>query len=244
MLAHYLSLALRNVRRAPLASAVNVLSLAIGLAAFLTTYAFVTFWNAAESQFPTADRTYAMTTSFAFTDGSFSRNDIAQTPERAAESLRIDFPALERIARAMPLEAETGSVEPRSRGAVRGGRGRSGALRHLRHAVHRGRRRRRAQRASQLRLTRRAAAELFGADDPLGRPVLIANLVDATVTGVIAEVPQPSHMGSAASAPLRFEVLVSSDVRDALEAARLGEFVAFQRDNWLGNSAWTYSPSP
>jgi putative ABC transport system permease protein len=240
MLAHYLSLALRNVLRAPLASAVNVLTLAVGLVGFLTAYAFVTFWNAAERHFPSADRTYVVTTSFAFTDGTFARTNLAQTPERAAEALRTDFPALERVARAMPLGGDT-AVSSGDRAAlfatvaadpeffaifdlpfIAGGA--DVALGAPRSVV----------------LTRAAAAELFGADDPVGRSVLIANSVEATVTGVIADVPQPSHMGPAPSAPLRFELLVSSDVRDALEAERLGEFLAFQRDNWLGNSASTY----
>ena len=43
MLKHYFAVALRNVRSAPLVFAMNVLTLALGLACFVTAYAFVTF---------------------------------------------------------------------------------------------------------------------------------------------------------------------------------------------------------
>jgi hypothetical protein len=45
VLHHYLAVALRNVRSEPLAFAMNVLTLAIGLACFVTVYALVAFWG-------------------------------------------------------------------------------------------------------------------------------------------------------------------------------------------------------
>src|SRR5262245_66431715 len=101
MLSQYLTLALRSARRAPLAAALNVLTLAIGLACFLTAYALVAFWDRAEHAFPNGARTYVLTMSFALTDGSFARSNLTGAPHLAAEFLRADFPALERVARAI-----------------------------------------------------------------------------------------------------------------------------------------------
>ena len=63
MLKHYVVLALRNARRAPFVAAVNVLTLALGVACFLVAFAFVSFWKGAESQFEKADRIAVLTTS-------------------------------------------------------------------------------------------------------------------------------------------------------------------------------------
>jgi len=48
VLTHYLSVALRNLRSAPLASTMNVVTLALGIACFVIAYAFVLFWSTAE----------------------------------------------------------------------------------------------------------------------------------------------------------------------------------------------------
>ncbi|HET8699443.1 MAG TPA: hypothetical protein VFO94_18300, partial [Gammaproteobacteria bacterium] len=62
MLAHYFSLTLRNLRRAPVAAAVNVVTLALGFACFVGAFAFVTLWQRSEQYFANADRIAVLTT--------------------------------------------------------------------------------------------------------------------------------------------------------------------------------------
>ena len=61
MLGHYILVAFRNFRRSPVATAINVLALALGLTCFVVAYAVVQYWGHAESHFAKADRTYAIT---------------------------------------------------------------------------------------------------------------------------------------------------------------------------------------
>jgi putative ABC transport system permease protein len=214
VLTHYLTLMLRIFRRSPLATGVNALTLAAGLLCFLTAYAFVTFWNSAERQFPNAERVQVLTTTFRF-PGFESRADITG-PSRAAAQLRIEFPELESVARATlsegrtivaadgnALRAHVVAVDPEffsifalpflSGDPLR-------ALDTPRSAV----------------LTRETARRLFGAGDPVGRSVRIDNRLDVAVTGLIDAVPEPSHFGRSTSASLPFELLTSHDVYDAL----------------------------
>ncbi|HZF30338.1 MAG TPA: ABC transporter permease [Gammaproteobacteria bacterium] len=243
MLRHHLVLALRNARRAPLATAVNVLTLAIGLACFLTAYSFVAFLDRAEAHFPSAARTYVLLESFAF-GNDFVRSNMTSTPEAAAEALEAYFPGVN-ATRAIPIAGNT-SVASGSNAArlatvavdpdfldvfpLPFAEGDAGtALRSPRSAV----------------LTREAAARLFGAADALGQPLTIANGVEATVVGVIDAVPEPSHLGHSASAPVRFDMLVSADVNDAIRAALTAPNTAsFPGVNWVGGGAFTYVVFP
>ena len=61
MLGHYFTIALRSFRRAPLTTAVNILALALGLAAFVIAYGVVSFWDKSERNFTNVDRTYVVT---------------------------------------------------------------------------------------------------------------------------------------------------------------------------------------
>ena len=61
MFSHYLSTALRHFQRQKLTTAINVVSLAIGLGAFLGLFSVVAYLGASDSQWPGAARIYAIT---------------------------------------------------------------------------------------------------------------------------------------------------------------------------------------
>ena len=103
MLNHYFSLAVRNLRRAPIAAATNILTLALGLVCFVTAYAFAAFWGRAEQQFANADRIAVLTTNLEI-PGLVTLRDELDTPEIAAAYLKTDFPALELVARAVQID--------------------------------------------------------------------------------------------------------------------------------------------
>ena len=71
MLVHYVAVALRNIRSAPFASGVNLLTLAVGLVCFVTAYAFVAFWDAAEQHFTKAKDIYVLAVSIKNRDSGF-----------------------------------------------------------------------------------------------------------------------------------------------------------------------------
>ncbi len=239
MLRHYLTVAVRNARRAPVTSAISLLTLAVGFVAALTAYAFVGFWNSAERHFPNADRTYVLTSSSAF-PGGFARTGLIETPEHVAELLRTDFPSVERVARAVLVDRQM---------AVAGG---GDAVRASAVAVDpefleifplafvAGDRERALREPRSLVVTAELARRLFGDADPIGQRVVVGNLVDATVTGVLAAVPEPSHMGRSTSAVLQFDMLSTMDVGDEVRASIMGPVFAATRMNWFGGGAYTY----
>ncbi|HEX5049806.1 MAG TPA: ABC transporter permease [Gammaproteobacteria bacterium] len=236
MLGHYGSVALRNLRRAPFAAAVNVLTLALGLACFLVVYAFVTFWQRAEEHFANADRIAVLTQNVDFLDGSLRFVDDTGTPDVAARYLEAEFPAIEQTARVVPIgvpgapatlaggdrsvrrnvfAADPEFLEIFDLPFVAGDA--PAALRAPRSAV----------------VTQELAVQLFGDAEPLGRSVRIQNAVDAVVTGVTGRIPEPSHMGRSATALLKFDVLVSLDVLDTLRAAQRRPNEPPPAESWL-----------
>ncbi|HZF31492.1 MAG TPA: ABC transporter permease [Gammaproteobacteria bacterium] len=241
VLNHYLSLALRNLRRSPVAAAVNVVTLALGLACFVGAYAFVTFWQRSEQHFANADRIAVLTTNVEVLDGSLSVADDTSTSVHAAKYLRAEYPAIERVARAIKLGDDAtlaaGDRAVRAKAAavdaefldvfdlpfVAGDA--HLALGQPRSAV----------------VTQDLAHRLFGDADPLGRAVIVQNAAEAVVTGVVGPIPEPSHLGRSAAAALPFDLLVSADVRDTIRAAaRPPGAPPEDVESWLGESAITY----
>jgi putative ABC transport system permease protein len=204
----------------------------------------VAYWDRADAHFPDAERIYVLTQSFAMRNGTFARSNLTGTPLSAAAALAAEFPAAT-IARAGPLGAEL-SVASGGR-AVRVFAAAADPefldLFPLPFAAGDARTALGAPRSAVL--TRAAAARLFGTDDPLGKPLLVANTIEATVTGVIDAIPEPSHMGDSATAPLRFDVLLTMDVETALREATSGsEFARVLEQNWSGGFVTTYLELP
>jgi putative ABC transport system permease protein len=93
-------------------------------------------------------------------------------------------------------------------------------------------------------LSERAALQLYGIPDPIGRFIQISSDRGATVTGVIADIPQPSHMGPSASAFLRYEVLASWDILERLVGIARGPNAPPPPENWLDMCCVTYVVLP
>jgi putative ABC transport system permease protein len=244
MLKHYLAVAARNLRSSPLASAMNVVTLALGIACFVIAYAFVLFWSTAERQFSKSDRIAVFTMSLTLKGDQFSYEGDPRVPGIAAKYLKEDFPAIEKIARAAAIGPNTmitsGERALRAPAAAAdpeflelfelpfvAGDARN-ALRNPRSVV----------------LKKDFAAKLFGVAPALGQSVRIGNVVDATVTGVIDAIPEPSHLGRSKIATLQFDFLTSYDVLDAIDDSRRPADAPPPSENWMQSQAVTYALLP
>src|SRR4051812_47666984 len=208
MLNHYLTMALRSFRRAPVAASINVLALALGLAAFIAAYGVVKYWDRSERQFANADRTYVVTAALAARDGSV-RTGGPRTSRLYAEHLRADFPEFEAVARAQIMNEEggvsAGDIETRM--FIVGVEKEFLTIFDL--PFVKGDPREALTQPNSVVLTQDAATRLFGGVDPLGKTVTLGGVLDVTVTGVLGPIPEPSHLGRTSSATLRFDVLSS-----------------------------------
>ncbi len=217
MFGHYLTVAVRSFRRGPIAALVNLFALALGLTAFVIAYGVVSYWDHSEQYFPNADRTYVVTA--AFNRAGESRPTPAPVTNRLfADYLRADFPEFEAVARTQPMYEATGVAAGdlyREMNVVGADsdflkifdlpfvKGDSTALSRPNSAV----------------LTEEAASRLFGDANPIGKTITLANVLDVTVTGVVAPVPAPSHLDGSKIATLPFDVLSSWDTLDGVVAA-------------------------
>jgi putative ABC transport system permease protein len=241
MFGHYVAVALRNIRTAPLTSAVNLLTLAVGLVCFVTAYAFVTFWDTAEQHFRHARDIHVLTVTIRNRDNDSGFKNLPRVPDPAADALKSDYPAIAKIARATVIDRKTMVASPGHAERVFGvavdpeflelfdlpfvAGDALGALAAPRSVV----------------ITRELAARLFGSESAIGKTVVIGNSVDATVTGVIDAIPEPSHLGRSANAALPFDLLASIDMLDAVRPSRPGLFGG----NWFsfGNTiVYVYLP--
>jgi putative ABC transport system permease protein len=220
MFAHYLTIALRTLRRAPVTALINVLTLALGLVSFVAAYAIVNYWDNSERHFANVDRTYVITASLALRNGSIATGTMPQTNELYDRYLPLEFPEFVAVAKANVWNREA-SITADGRGArvaavavdaefldifdlpfIAGDR--TTALRD----------------PSGVLLSAPAAIRLFGTTDVLGETVTLGgNLIDTVVTGVVGPIPEPSHIGNSATSMLRFDLIASWDLYDRLRTA-------------------------
>jgi putative ABC transport system permease protein len=240
VLGHYLSVAAVNFRKAPLVALANITVLALGLTAFVATYAVTDFWNSAEKQFANSQRTFVISSRIEMKDGTVALYEVPATNPFLAEHLPIYFPQLEAVSRAQLLGTDAA--------VSAGGR----AARLYAKAVDpefleifdlpfvAGDTRTALAQPRSVVITESAAARLFGTANPLGQTVSLGNRVDATVTGVIQAVSEPSHMARSPMATLPFDLLASMDLRTAY----LGLPQENGPGNWFGMDGTTYMLLP
>jgi hypothetical protein len=103
MLGHYLAVAALAFRKSPFVALANSTVLALGLTAFVATYAITDFWNGAERQFENADRIFVIASRIEANDGSVVLDKVPATNPYIANYLPTYVPRIEAVARARNL---------------------------------------------------------------------------------------------------------------------------------------------
>jgi putative ABC transport system permease protein len=240
MLGHYWLVTWRNLRARPVISLLNVLTLALGLSCFVFAYALTTFWNSSDRHFANAERTYIVSTAMSFRDGRADMGSIPRVNDHLAEYLRVDYPSLEAVARLAFIDqnamVSAGGRVSRAYAATADAE----FLRIFDLPFLLGNPVEALNQPRSVVVSQELAQNLFGDETPLGQPLLLQNSVDTTITGVIAAIPEPSHMGRSASAPVRFDLLASRDVFDALQEIGRPPEAPPPPENWLYAATITY----
>jgi putative ABC transport system permease protein len=227
-----------DFRKSPFVALANVTVLALGLTAFVATYAVTDFWNGAERQFANSQRIFVISSRIEASDGSVVLEKIPATNPYIAKHLPTYVPRIEAVARARSLGFGDGvPVSAGDRAARLFAVAADAEFLEIfdlffiasdpRTALARPR---------SVVLTESAAERLFGAVSPLGLTVSLSNRVDATVTGVAKAIAEPSHLARSAAASMKFDMLASMD----LHAAYWGATPDGGPENWFGIDSSTY----
>jgi len=224
MLRNYLKIAWRNITGNPLFSAINIIGLAIGLACCIMITIFVRYEVSFDKHWDNADRTYRVTRDF------FGNNlQLAAVAPPIAPLLKQDFPEIEDIVRILA----TGSITL-SRGDIRVNEEHMviadpNIFEFYNLTFVRGDAVTALARPTDIVMTQRAADRYFGNEDPIGQTLNLMDQADVTVTAIIEDLPDNTHMsfeivGSMAAIPL----MMGPD----------------QLENWGSNNYYTYLRLP
>ena len=241
MLKHYLTATFRSYAKAPLTTGIAILVLAIGFSSFATAYAVVEFWSRADRHLVRSDNVFVATTQLLDRDEPNPPGGVPRSTYWLATYLEADFPQIERIARLNSLNQTLAVSNGEDRAArLRGYAADPDFLEIFALPFVEGDALAALAAPSSVVLTESAARTLFGGASALERRVVLNGTIEATVTGVIAPIPEPTHMGRSASAPLRFDLLASRDIYETVFRGDGGVDIADTPENWLWLTTYTY----
>ena len=224
MFKNYLKIALRNITSNPLFSTINILGLAIGLACCIMITIFVQYEMSYDKHWTNADRIHRVTRDF------FS-NDLHLAPVAPpiGPLLKADFPEIEDVTRILEVGTIALSREGESFQEDSLVIADPNVFDFFNLKFISGDPASALARPSNLVLTERAAARLFGNEDPIGKSMNIMDQADLTVTAIIEDIPDNTHM--------RFESLVSMEVVPMIMGPD-------ELDSWGSNNYFTYLRLP
>jgi putative ABC transport system permease protein len=220
----------RRSRNVPTITAVNIFGLALGLACFLAAWGMSSYWAQNDRHFKNTDNVYVLTQQFQADGNTPRQNPFSAAP--AAKYVKEEVPELQAVARLSgggDGSLASGGKSIGAHGAladpelfeifdfkfVYGSAGEALKTR------------------ENIVITQNTAEKLFGKINPVGRSVVVNAEETHTIAGVIAQIPQPSHMGETSSAIRQFEYL-----------RKWPEPEEGREEWWLSTSALTYMLLP
>jgi putative ABC transport system permease protein len=240
MLKHYITQALRSFWRFRVTASVNLLGLVLASVCFIATYLFVDSLVRSDTHFAKASRTYLITQELYNSSGAKIVPAFPAAGPPTASYLRTDFPGLEAVARSVQLGIQAAATDDRkadvSTVAID-----PDFLKIFDLDFKAGDPASAVTSAHSAIITERTAERLFGTGQAVGRHILLQNQVDVTVTGVIAAIPQPSHMGDAPTNLLVFDVLIPMQVlKEMKTTGGIGVLIDPDSQNWGVDNFFTY----
>ena len=184
MLKNYLKIAVRNLLRNKGFSIINIAGLAIGMASALLILLWIQNELSYDRFYPKTDRIYMMYSRDKVDDGILAWNN---TPSPMGPTLEKDYAAVEEFARYRNVTFLTTVGEKRinSQGAFCD----SGFLRIFQFPMLKGEASSALNGPKNIVLTEKMAKRLFGAEEAMGKIVLMDSIADFVVTGVLKDLP-------------------------------------------------------
>jgi putative ABC transport system permease protein len=237
VLKHYVAQALRSFWRFRITAGVNLLGLVLAVVCFVATYVYLDSLLRSDAQFPKAERTWVITQEIWNGPSSKMVPAFPQAGAPTAKYLRLDFPGLDAVARAVNLGPQSAASEDRKASLFVAAVDPE-FFRIFDFDFKQGDAATAASSAHSAIVTERTAERLFGTKQALGRRILLQNRIEVTVTGVIPVPPQPSHMGDQVGpGSLMFEMLIPMSL---LKEQQSGFVVDPDNTEWANDSFFTY----
>jgi putative ABC transport system permease protein len=202
VLSSYFKIAWRNIIGNPLFSAINIVGLAIGLACCIMIALFVRYEVSYDKHWDNADRIYRVTRDFLGND-----LQLAAVAPPIAPLMKQDFAEVEDITRILApggITLSTGDKRIREEQLVIAD---PNVFDFFDIEFVDGDPDTALARPTDIVMSERAVARYFGDEDPIGQTLNLMDQADVTVTGVIKDLPDNTHMefeivGSIAAIPL------------------------------------------
>ncbi|MFT5500332.1 MAG: putative ABC transport system permease protein, partial [Woeseiaceae bacterium] len=224
MLRNYFQIAWRNLVGNPLFSAINIIGLSIGLACCIIITLFVRYEMSYDKHWVDADRTYRVTRDFFGND-----LELAAVAPPIAPLMKQDFPEVEDITRILEMGGITlsrGETRMRENSLVIAD---PNVFEFFNLEFVTGDAKSALARPTDIVMTERAVERYFGDEDPIGQVLNLMDQADVTVTGVIKDLPDNTHMA--------FELIGSMEAIPMI--AGPGEL-----ESWGSNNYYTYVRLP
>jgi putative ABC transport system permease protein len=202
MLRNYLAVALRHLAHNGVFFSINLIGLAVGIAAALLIALFVRDEFTYERFIPGFRHVYLVSTIVTPPEGHASLESLP-TESDVASWLKLDIPAVTGSARLVPTQLEVRRGDFTAVETVYWADPDFFSLLHL--PVYAGNLQTALARPDGLVLTQSMARKYFGRDDPIGETLEFARKERMTVTAVIKDLPSNTHLDVAAIASGRSE---------------------------------------
>jgi putative ABC transport system permease protein len=210
---------LRQLRKNPGYSALNIIGLSVGMACFILIFLWLQNEWGYDRCFENADHIYRVNSDVNLRSGQKRLYSVTATG--MAKALREDFPEVEAATRWLPFGQAVvgkGDLSYYERGFAHT---ESSFFEVFNYPLLSGDPAQVLKEPNSLVLTREMAHKYFGDDDPIGKTLTFNNLFELKVTGILGEVPANSH------------------IRPSF-LAYPGEIPLFNNPNWMGLALYTY----
>ena len=224
MLKHYLTIAVRTIRRNPMYALINTLGLSVGMACCVLILLYVQNELSYDTHHKQADRVVRITR--AHGGGSGRTMHFAFVGPPFAAALVTDYPEIEAAVR-FTHGSGTVRTDERLFHEERFYFADAGVFEVFTLPMISGDPNTALKESFTVVLTASTAKKYFGSDDPLGQTLTYQDEHQLTVTGIIEDVPENSH--------LHFDILASYATQEALWGPR-----AHTDDAWQWHNAATY----
>ena len=192
MLRNYLSVAVRNLRRHPAYSLINISGLAIGMATCILILLYIQDELGYDRYHPHADRVYRIVDDI---ESGGQTVQTAGTPTGWGPALKRDFPEVELVVRLRGTESawlvDLGSTIYYERKVIWAG---TELFEMFSIPLAYGDQSVALAEPYSMVISEDLAFKYFGDEDPIGKPVNLDNRWDFTVTGVMKNIPTNSHL--------------------------------------------------